>query len=121
MTPEEQHTHDLERKDRRPWVGVDLDSTLAVYHKWGEPIGKPILPMVLKIYKLQAEGMQVKIFTARAEEPSQIPIIKEWLKELGLEKLEITNVKDLAMISLYDDRAIQMIPNIGERADGRAL
>ena len=34
-----------------PWIGVDLDGTLAHYTGWrGEDhIGKPILPMLLRI------------------------------------------------------------------------
>lgn len=121
LTPEQKHARDMERTGRKPWIGVDLDATLAVYTKWGNPIGEPILPMLAKIYKLRADGMEVRIFTARAEDPDQIPIIKEWLTKVNLQDMKITNVKDLAMISLYDDRAIQMVPNTGERADGKKL
>lgn len=40
--------------------------------------------------------------------------IEDWcLKHLG-QKLEITNVKDFGMIELWDDRAIQVVPNTGE-------
>lgn len=121
MTPEERHARDMEKSGRQPWIGCDLDASLAIYTKWGDPIGEPILPMLLKIYKIRASGMTVKIFTARAEDPDQIPIIKAWLAKYNLQDLEITNVKDLAMISLYDDRCIQLIPNTGERADGKRL
>ncbi len=117
----QQHEKDMAKSGREPWIGVDLDATLAFYTKWGDPIGEPILPMLTKIYKLRAGGKTIKIFTARAEDPKQIPIIKEWLEKLNLQDLEITNVKDLAMIELYDDRAVQMVPNKGERADGKAL
>lgn len=34
--------------DERPWIGVDLDGTLAEYHGWQGPdnIGSPVQPMV---------------------------------------------------------------------------
>lgn len=117
----EKHEQDMAASGRTPWIGVDLDATLAVYTKWGDPIGEPILPMLAKIYKLRAAGKVVKIFTARAEDPGQHAVIRKWLEPLNLQDLEITNVKDLAMIELYDDRAVQMIPNTGTRADGRPL
>ncbi len=40
-------------------------------------------------------------------------------RDLGLPRdLEITNSKDLAMLELWDDRCVQLIPNTGRRADG---
>lgn len=47
-------------------------------------------------------------------------MIKAWcLEHLGQE-LEVTCSKDYGMILLYDDRAVQIIPNTGRRADGQA-
>ena len=66
-----------------------------------------------------AKGKVVKIFTARAFIPSQIPPVKAWCKEhLGCE-LPVTCVKDFGMYELWDDRAVQVIPNTGERVDGK--
>jgi len=33
--------------------------------------------------------------------------------------VEITHAKDHKMIELWDDRVVQVIPNTGERADGK--
>lgn len=117
----ESHAKDLNATGRKATVAVDLDGTLAEYHNtWGAPIGKPIFKMLTRIYKWKAEGKRVVIFTARAEVPEQIPIVKAWLEPLGLEDLEITNRKTLDIVEFWDDRAIQVIPNTGERADGKA-
>jgi len=59
-------------------------------------------------------GIEVRIFTARASVESHIPPVEEWLKTHGLEGLKVTNVKDYRMLQLWDDRAIQVIPNTGE-------
>lgn len=69
MTAKEQHEKDMAASGREPWIGVDLDATLAFYTKWGDTIGKPILPMLTRIYRWRAAGKTVKIFTARAEDP----------------------------------------------------
>jgi hypothetical protein len=105
------------------WVGVDLDGTLAHYDGWKGPdhIGAPIRAMLEHVKDMVARGETVKIFTARASEPSQIGPVKAWLKKQGLPDLEVTNAKDYGMRELYDDRAIQVVPNTGKRADGRPL
>jgi hypothetical protein len=33
--------------------------------------------------------------------------------------LPVTNCKDLNMVELWDDRAVQVVPNTGQRADGQ--
>ena len=59
------------------------------------------------------QGIRVKIVTARASDPEGIPPVKSWLKKQGLPDLEVTNEKDFSMIELWDDRAIQVVPNTG--------
>lgn len=116
----ENHKKEMKAHGIEPWWGVDLDGCLAEYHEWGQPIGKPIHKMLARVYRWIGEGKKVKIFTARVSSgKGQIEEIREWLEPLGLEKLEITNVKDLGMVALYDDRCVQIIPNTGERADGK--
>lgn len=117
------------------WIGVDLDGTLAYtdYHSTGQPhgIGEPIPVMVDRVKQWVAEGKKVKIVTARAAPPfinadfelvgkqAVLLEVKEWLKNhLGFE-LEVTAEKDYHMIELWDDRAVQVIPNTGERVDGK--
>ena len=40
--------------------------------------------------------------------------IEQWcLTHLG-QKLEVTNIKDFGMITLYDDRCVQVVANTGE-------
>jgi hypothetical protein len=99
-----------------PWIGVDLDGTLArdLGSARGDEIGSPIEPMLARVRKWIAEGRTVKIFTARASSPRQVAAIKEWLASCGLPDLEVTNVKDQRMIELWDDRCVQVTTNLGE-------
>jgi len=105
-----------------PWIGVDLDGTLARdlgSARWDD-IGSPIEPMLIRVQKWIAEGRTVKIFTARASSPRQVAAIKEWLASCGLPDLEVTNVKDLHMIELWDDRCVQVTTNLGEPVGKKA-
>ncbi len=102
------------------WIGVDLDGTLAEYGGWKGPdtIGLPVPKMLKRVQKWLKEGQEVRIFTARAFIPEQIPPIQEWcLRHIG-GILPVTNVKDFQMLELWDDRAIQVVANTGVRADG---
>jgi hypothetical protein len=97
------------------WTGVDLDGTLA-YHDRKSPmdkIGDPVPDMLKLVRELIKNNIRVKIFTARAQDPSQLPIIRGWLKANGLPELEITNIKDFNMQWLLDDRCIQVERNTG--------
>ena len=99
-----------------PWIGVDLDGTLArdLGRAGEDKIGSPIEPMLVRVKKWIAEGQTVKIFTARASSPRQVLMIKKWLASHRLPDLEVTNVKDLRMIELWDDRCVQVATNSGE-------
>jgi len=106
----------------KPWIGVDLDGTLAVYHdgdSYPDVIGEPVLPMVERVKEWLAKGLQVKIFTARvahgkAESEQARHYIRKWLVEVaGLPELEVTCIKNYAMVELYDDRAVQVEFNTG--------
>ncbi|MCG8633348.1 MAG: hypothetical protein MI863_05935 [Desulfobacterales bacterium] len=98
-----------------PWVGVDLDGTLAVWDSRStlDRIGPPVPAMLSYVRRMVDNGVRVKIFTARAGDPGQIPKIEKWLDRNGLTGLEITNVKDYYMERLYDDRAVQVEQNTG--------
>lgn len=117
--------------DLRPWVGVDLDGTLAEYDGFQGPttIGKPIPAMVERVKNWLREGVRVKIFTARVGCPDQSHpdylkrlreaiLVREYLEAWCLEhigqKLEITCQKDYDMLELWDDRATQVVPNTGQ-------
>ncbi len=114
------------------WIGVDLDGTLALYEGWrGETnIGDPVPAMLDRVKAWLAAGRDVRIFTARVAEGAlnldgtrhEVQHVRDaitaWcIEHIGV-ALPVTNVKDYAMIELWDDRAIQVVPNTGKRADG---
>lgn len=112
------------------WIGVDLDGTLAHYEGWKGywKIGEPIQPMVDRVKEWLAEGRKVKIFTARMAQHGKTmkngrtmniagPIEKWCEKHIG-QKLEVTNIKDMQMRELWDDRAIQVELNTGKVIGG---
>jgi hypothetical protein len=102
------------------WIGVDLDGTLAHYEGWKEGlIGEPVGAMLFRVRKWLADGKTVKCMTARAGDESERAKVRAWLDSHGLEAVHITNTKDFAMIELWDDRAIQVVPNMGQRVDGQ--
>jgi hypothetical protein len=80
--------------------------------------------MVERVKAWLAAGKDVRIFTARVGcapdmlETVLAPINQFCVDQFG-QTLEITNVKDFGLIELWDDRCVQVIPNTGERADGR--
>ena len=47
-----------------------------------------------------------------------LPPIQAWCLEHVGEVLPVTPAKDYDRVELWDDRAVQVIPNTGERADG---
>ena len=103
------------------WVGVDLDGTIAHYDGWKGPaeIGAPIPLMVERVRAWLAAGRDVRIFTARisgldhAQTLQAYEAIEAWcLEHLG-QVLPITNVKDLTMVELYDDRCVAVEQNTG--------
>lgn len=110
-------------KENRPWVGVDLDGTLAEYTEWRGTthIGKPVRAMCDLVKLLHKQGEVIKIFTARVsdaeEDPKKVAKVKkniqDWCEEhLGF-RPEVTDRKDYCMVALYDDRAIQVVQNSG--------
>lgn len=109
------------------WIGVDLDGTLAEYDKWRgvDHIGEPVPAMLNRVREWLAAGKRVKIFTARvaARDVAELKIAREtitaWCKRHIGYALEVTNVKDMGMIELWDDRCVQVEINTGRRLDGR--
>jgi hypothetical protein len=99
----------------KSWIGVDLDGTLAYYDRLStyDEVGEPVPVMMALVKKMLNNGVRVKIFTARVQDPDQLPIIRKWLKQNDLPELEITNIKDYNMLRLYDDRCIQVERNTG--------
>lgn len=116
------------------WIGVDLDGTLAHDDRrpeWDGYIGQPIPTMVMRVRGWLASGLDVRIVTARVaagnipEHDPRYPdrqrlAIQAWCVEHLGKALAVTCEKDYRMIELWDDRAVQVIPNTGQRADGKA-
>jgi hypothetical protein len=98
-----------------PWVGIDLDGTLAEYGEWQGPahVGAPIAAMVELAKRILRNGVQVKLFTARAGDEKNLIHVIKWLDSHGLGDLEITATKDYMCILILDDRAAHVIPNTG--------
>lgn len=106
-----------------PWIGVDLDATLAEYHRFEgiDHIGKPIDLTVQNIKRqILGRGIKCKIFTARYQDQQNkskeevAALIQKWLKErCDLPPFEVTDRKDFGMIEIWDDRAAAISPNHG--------
>lgn len=89
------------------WVGVDFDGTLSNH-------GAPVPRMVARVREWLVAGANVRLLTARTDYAH----LREWcVFHLGHE-LPVTDRKDSMMIALWDDRAVQVVPNTGERVDG---
>lgn len=108
------------RDAHSPWIGVDLDGTLAadtgrqLWDSEGRPrIGAPVPEMVARVKDWVSKGFAVKIFTARASSGVQVAAIRQWLLRRGLPDLEVTNIKDFNMVMLWDDRCVQVERNSG--------
>ncbi len=115
------------------WVGVDLDGTLAHYDP-DTPydhtsIGMPLAPMIERVRNMLSNGIEVRIFTARAHWGSEenweglggraayergLQEIRIWCKQHLGRELPITCEKDSDLLAFYDDRAIQVVPNVGD-------
>lgn len=106
--------------DDSGWIGVDFDCTLATaYPGHGDELGSPVPEMVKRVKKWLEEGEDVRLFTARADFPKQFPALRRWMKSHLGEALPITNIKDYHMKELWDDRAIQVVPNTGKPVGDR--
>ena len=114
-------------KVQQGWIGVDLDGTLAEYGVWMGPghVGPPVPRMVQRVKAWLAEGREVRIVTARANPIDYTPAqyvtamttVEEWCEKHIGRRLPVTCSKDYRMVELWDDRAIQVIPNVGLRVD----
>ena len=108
-------------EEMKPWIGVDLDRTLAVYDSWKglEHIGEVVEPMKKRVLHWFENGWDIRIVTARVSNRSDEDIayieaaIHKWMFENGMPKLPITCVKDYGMVELWDDRAVAVQANTG--------
>lgn len=131
-------------KPTNPWIGVDLDGTLARYPEndrglpWNQ-FGDPVARMLTRVQTWVAKGKEVWIVTARVfpyipgverhslpwptqiclitgetfTVPHMVDAVQDWtLKHVG-KRLPVTCAKDYQMVELWDDRAVQVVPNQG--------
>jgi hypothetical protein len=115
------------KMDKLGWIGVDLDGTLAYYDEWDDVdcIGAPVQAMVQRVKDWLAEGVTVKVFTARVAFPCdrdfveiQTRKIQDWCEKYIGQKLDVTCVKDFAMLELWDDRCVRVLVNTGRPLPG---
>ena len=94
------------------WVGIDLDGTLA--KGYSSEIGQPVYENVDLARELIANGIEVRIFTARASGNNWgIREVKEWCKKHLGKTLEVTNIKDWDCRLIIDDRALSVATDEG--------
>lgn len=117
--------------DKTEWIGVDFDGTLATYDVWvpWNEFGKPIMPMVKRVRDWLKKGVTVKIVTARVSftggvsvcmvtgveftNEMMISAMQDWTDAHCGARLPVQCHKDYRMLELWDDRAVQVIPNTG--------
>lgn len=102
------------------WIGVDLDGTLAMYTSWrgSDHIGEPVTLMLDRVKTWLSIGLDVRIMTARVSGSPEIADearghIYTWCETHIGRRLPVVCCKDYAMVELWDDRCIQVIPNTG--------
>ena len=105
------------------WIGVDADKTLFEYDSGSfriDVFGRPIPLMVARIRMHLEDDEEVRLFTARVDDPEWEPKGRAAWEQISQylfgQVLKATNVKDYEMVLLYDDKAVQVIPNTGELA-----
>lgn len=98
-------------------IAVDLDGTLAKDDGWQgiSHIGEPVPAMLARVKEWIGRGKNVVIFTARANDKAAIPYIEEWLKANGIGGLKITNVKTGDIDEIWDNIAVRVEKNTGQR------
>lgn len=107
------------------WIGVDLDGTLAHYDGWkgADHIGPPVESMLARVKQWIKDGRDVRVLTARVSHDGSAARMVEaqmamihimgWCALHVGTVLPVTCTKDYAMIELWDDRAVTVLPNLG--------
>ena len=97
------------------WIGVDLDGTLAKYdgnYEQGK-IGDPVRPMLRRVKQWVADGKDVRIFTARANNAEDRRAIGDWTEVWVGKRLPVTNVKEPGVEEIWDEKARRVEANTG--------
>jgi hypothetical protein len=96
---------------------IDFDATLA-HHTGGKALGPPVPAMAEKVRRWLADGDEVRIFTARVSSShphveGMRKEIEDWCERHLGQRLEVTAEKKSDISDIHDDRARQVIPNLG--------
>jgi len=104
-------------------IALDFDGVLSNYTGWHGPgrLDPPVDGAIEAIRAYQDAGLDVCVYTSRADSPESIRQLEHWLREYGLEsrrakQIQITSRKPPAVVYL-DDRAWQFkgtFPSPGE-------
>lgn len=70
--------------------------------------------MLRRVWRWRAQGRDVRLFTARANSPSSLGPVRDWMQTWLGEELPITCVKDHLMCALFDDLAVSVAQDRGE-------
>lgn len=94
-------------------IALDFDGVLSDYQGWRGPtvLADPVPGAFQAIRDYQDAGLEVCIYTSRADTPAAKRHLEDWFYRHGLErkrvvKIQITNLKPPALVYL-DDRAWQ--------------
>jgi hypothetical protein len=93
-------------------IGIDFDGVLSEYTGWkggNATLDPPVTGAIEAIRAYQDAGLEVCIYSSRAEDGPAKERIRKWLQAYGLEskriqKIAVTNLKPPAIVYL-DDRA----------------
>lgn len=80
-------------------IGVDVELTCPTWDEARE--------------EAEAAGVSQQSYKNHIAAVSAAAAIRAWCIEHIGQALPITNVKDFSMMALYDDRAVQVVPNTG--------
>jgi len=101
-------------------VGIDFDGVIHRYSGYKgnrlEDLDEPMPGIKKFIETLIAQGIRVKVFTARGTKTGEETrdSVRRWLKKYGFPELEVTNIKHADIDLIIDDRAIQFRPHLVE-------
>lgn len=109
-------------QSKENWVGFDFDRTLFKREKGDDikTVGAPIYRMIELVKTYLTSGTKVKIFSARVsvEDPTdvqfQTELIQSACKQHIGQVLDVTCIKDMFCTKIYDDIAVQVVPNTGQ-------
>ncbi|WP_309385933.1 hypothetical protein [Cerasicoccus frondis] len=113
---EDERVYSRDERDTQSWLGVGLDGVLAERSEAGlaGEIG-PVIPDMKARVKdwVKYKRIKVKVLTPRAYNEEGAAQVRAWLDANGLDYVECTHAKDLHMVEFWDDRAVQVISNMG--------